>query len=75
MLALLITVVLVATAAVSMATIHASVRTAIAAVRAIGRELAEIDAPRPVAYRARPVRVAVRRQGMRPAASAQRAAA
>src|SRR4051812_48586363 len=75
MLAVLITVLLVATAFVSLATIHASVRTAIAAVRSIGRELTEFDAPRPVAYRARPVRAAVRRQSPRPVATAQRVAA
>jgi hypothetical protein len=74
MLALLITLLLVAAAGIALASIQDSVRTAIAAVHSIGRELTALDAPRPVAYRSRPVRAAVRRP-VRPASPAQRVAA
>ena len=75
MLALLIALLLVATAVVSFATIHSSVRTGIQAVRAIGRELAALDAPRPASLRPRQVRSTVRRQAFRPVPTAQRVAA
>lgn len=74
MLALLITVLLVATALVSLATIHASVRTALGAVRSIAREFAGLEAL-PLARRPHSFRAPVRRQSVRPAAYVLRAAA
>ena len=75
MLPLLITVLLTVTGLAAVFTIAAATRKAYAALGAIGRELAALDAPRPVVYRTRPVRAAATRRAVRRVAAAQLAAA
>ena len=75
MLALLITALLIVAGLLAVGSVAAAVRKAVTAAGVIGRELAALDAPRTVAYRARPVRSGAVRRVARPVAAARLAAA
>ena len=60
---------------VALVAIAGAARKTYLAVGAIGRELAVLDAPRPVSYRARPVRAVGSRRMVRRVATARLAAA
>ena len=75
MVAILISALVMLIATAAGATLVDSVRQAHHAVHAIARQLAELEEPRQVIHRPRPVRAAVGRRPVRPASAALRAAA